>query len=104
MITFTLGALAALAVGVIVWLVVLFYSINKQVKHLEEQIRGLWVNSERLHDSLNGNLANNIRDLQDDITECNRYTDSRVDKLVNYMEDKFVLKKYNTDNTIDYNN
>lgn len=104
MITFILGALAAIAVGVIVWLVVHIVKMAKQVKLLEKQKEQLWLEIQGRCDSIERELNMVISKLNDRIDTSMSYTDSRLDKLVNIIERDYVTKKNRMDNTIDYNN
>ena len=102
MITFTLGALAAIAVGVMVWLVINIIKMIKQVKQLEEQKEQLWLEIQGRCDSIERNLNEIIRELNTRIDDNYSYTDSRLDKLVNTVERDYVTKKNRMDNTINY--
>ena len=102
MITFTLGALAAIAVGVTVWLVIGIIKMAKQVKQLEKQSEQLWLEIQNRCDSIERELSMTIVELTDRIDSSFSYTDSRMDKLVNHIERDYVTKKNKLDNTIDY--
>lgn len=102
MITFTLGALAAIAVGVTVWLVISITKMNKQVKRLEEQKQDLWLEIQHRCDSIERELNMAISKLNDRVDASMSYTDSRLDKLVNHIERDYITKKNRLDNTIDY--
>ena len=102
MITFISGALAAIAVGVIVWLVVGFVKMAKQVRLLEDQVKNLWLEIQGRCDSIERNLNEIIRELNTRIDDNYSYTDSRLDKLVNTVERDYVTKKNRMDNTINY--
>jgi hypothetical protein len=102
MITFTLGALAAIAVGVTVWLVISITKMNKQVKRLEEQKQDLWLEIQHRCDSIERELNMAISKLNDRVDTSMSYTDSRLDKLVNHIERDYITKKNRLDNTIDY--
>ena len=104
MITFILGALAAIAVGVIVWLVMSVIRMDKQVKQKKEEIQKLWLEIQVRCDSIEHELNRTVSELNSRIDSSISYTDSRLDKLVNYIERDFVTKKNKLDNTIDYNN
>ena len=104
MITFISGALAAIAVGVIVWLVVGIIKMAKQVKQLEEQKQALWLEIQFRCDSIERNLNEVTNELSKRIDDNYSYTDSRLDKLVNHIERDYVTKKNRIDTTIDYNN
>jgi predicted PurR-regulated permease PerM len=112
MITFISGASAAVAVGVIVWLVVNIIKMNKQVRQLEKQKEQLWLGIQGRCDSIERDLNAVINELNGRVDSSISYTDSRLDKLVNHIEHNYVTKKliehdYVTkknrlDNTIDY--
>ena len=102
MIIFTLGALAAIAVGVTVWLVIGIIKMAKQVKQLEEQKEQLWLEIQGRCDSIERNLNEIIRELNTCVDDNYSYTDSRLDKLVNTVERDYVTKKNRMDNTINY--
>jgi len=102
MIIFTLGALAAIAVGVTVWLVIGIIKMAKQVKQLEEQKEQLWLEIQGRCDSIERNLNEIIRELNTRVDDNYSYTDSRLDKLVNTVERDYVTKKNRMDNTINY--
>jgi predicted PurR-regulated permease PerM len=104
MITFILGALAAIAVGVIVWLVTGIIKMSKQVKQLEKQKEQLWLEIQGRCDSIERELNMVIAKLNDRVDTSMSYTDSRLDKLINHIEHTYVTKKNRLDNTIDYNN
>jgi len=104
MITFILGALAAIAVGVIVWLVMSVIKMDKQVKQTKEEVQKLWLEIQVRCDSIGRELNGTGIELNNRIDSSFSYTDSRLDKLVNYIERDYVTKKNKLDNTIDYNN
>jgi hypothetical protein len=104
MITFILGALAAIAVGVIVWLVISIIKMDKLVKQKREEIQNLWLEIQHRCDSIERELNGTGIELNNRIDSSISYTDSRLDKLVNYIERDFVAKKNKLDNTINYNN
>jgi len=104
MITFTLGALAAVAVGVTVWLVIGIIKMAKQVKQLEKQSEQLWLEIQNRCDSIERELSMAITELSGRVDSSFSYTDSRMDKLVNHIERDYVTKKNKLENTIDYNN
>jgi hypothetical protein len=104
MITFTLGALAAVAVGVTVWLVIGIIKMAKQVKQLEKQSEQLWLEIQNRCDSIERDLSMTITELSGRVDSSFSYTDSRLDKLVNHIERDYVTKKNKLENTIDYNN
>jgi DNA anti-recombination protein RmuC len=102
MITFILGALAAIAVGVTVWLVINIIKMAKQVKLLEEQKQNLWLEIQSRCDSIERELNRTIDELNNRVDSSLSYTDSRLDKLVNHIEHEYVTKRNRLDNTIDY--
>jgi hypothetical protein len=104
MITFTLGASAAIVVGAIVWLVISIIKISKQVKHLEKQKEQLWLEIQGRCDSIERMLGELERELSHRNDETFRYVDSRLDKMYNQIERDYVTKKNRLENTIDYNN
>jgi predicted PurR-regulated permease PerM len=104
MITFTLGASVAIAVGAIVWLVVSIIKMSKQVKHLEKQKEQLWLEIQGRCDSIERMLGELERELSQRNDETFRYVDSRLDKMYNHIERDYVTKKNRLENTIDYNN
>jgi predicted PurR-regulated permease PerM len=104
MITFILGASAAIVVGAIVWLVVNIIKMSKQVKHLEKQKDSLWLEIQSRCDSIERMLGELERELSQRNDETFRYVDSRLDKLYNQIERDYVTKKNKLENTIDYNN
>jgi hypothetical protein len=104
MITFTLGASVAIAVGAIVWLVVSIIKMSKQVKHLEKQKEQLWLEIQGRCDSIERMLGELERELSQRNDENFRYVDSRLDKMYNHIERDYVTKKNRLENTIDYNN
>ena len=104
MITFILGSLAAIAVGVIVWLVMSVIRMDKQVKQKKEEIQKLWLEIQHRCDSIERELNGTGIELNNRIDSSFSYTDSRLDKLVNHIERDYVTKKNRLDNSIDYNN
>jgi len=103
MITFTLGALAAIAVGVMVWLVINIIKMIKQVKQLKEQTQQLWLDIQHRCESIERELTRTEIELFNRIESSISYTDSRLDKLVNHLERDYVTKKNKLDNSIEYN-
>lgn len=104
MITFISGALAAIAVGVTVWLVVGIIKMSKQVKQLEKQKEQLWLEIQGRCDSIERELNRAIHELNERNDTSMSYTDSRLDRLINQIEHNYVTKKDKADNTIEYNN
>jgi hypothetical protein len=102
MITFISGALAAVAVGVTVWLVIGIIKMAKQVKRLEEQKSQLWLEIQNRCDSIERDLNMAIHELSDRNDSAISYTDSRLDKLANHIKSEYVTKRNRLDNTIDY--
>lgn len=104
MITFILGALAAIGVGVIVWLVTCVIRMGKQVKLHETNIKQLLLDIQHRCNSIERELNGTGIELNNRIDSSFSYTDSRLDKLVNHIEREYVTKKNKLDNTINYNN
>ena len=104
MITFILGALAAAAVGVLVWLSVSIIRSLKRVKSLEDENMAQWREIEERCNSIERTLDQMIKDTNSRIDENFSYTDSRFDKFANIIERDYITKKNKLDNTIGYNN
>lgn len=104
MITFTLGALAAVAVGVLIWLTISVIGSLKRVKSLEEENIIQWRDIEERYNSIERKLDQAIDIINRRIDENYSYTDSRFDKFANAIERDYVTKKNKLDNTIGYNN
>ena len=102
--TFILGALAAIAVGVLVWLVGSVLGSLRRVKSLEKQNEQVWLEIQHRCDSIERRLDEAIQIVERRIDENYSYTDSRFDKLSNSIERNYVSKVDKTSNTISYNN
>jgi hypothetical protein len=81
MITFILGALATIVVGVMVWLTVSTIGMISKVKHLETQQEFLYREINERFDIINRQLDQLITDMNLRVDDNYRYTDSRMDKL-----------------------
>lgn len=104
MITFTLGALAAVAVGVLVWLSVSIIGSLKRVKSLENENQVQWREIEERYNSIERKLDEAIDIINRRIDDNYSYTDSRFDKFANAIERNYVSKVDKNSNTISYNN
>lgn len=104
MITFTLGALAAVAVGVLVWLTISVIGSLKRVKLLEDENQVQWRDIEERYNSIERKLDEAINIISRRIDENYSYTDSRFDKFANHIERNYVSKIDKASNTISYNN
>jgi len=104
MITFILGALAAVAVGVLGWLLSNVITILKKVKSLENENQNQWRDIEERHNSIERELTETINSINQRIDDNYSYTDSRFDKFNNHIERDYVSKIDRTSNTISYNN
>jgi CHASE1-domain containing sensor protein len=81
MITFILGALATIVVGVMVWLTVSTIGMISKVKHLETQQEFLYREINERCNAINHQLDHLIQETNHRIDENYSYTDSRMDKL-----------------------
>jgi ribosome assembly protein YihI (activator of Der GTPase) len=81
MITFILGALATIVVGVMVWLTVSTIGMISKVKHLETQQELLYKEINERFDAINHQLDQLVTDMNRRIDDNYSYTDSRLDKL-----------------------
>jgi hypothetical protein len=104
MITFTLGALAAVAVGVLIWLTISVIGSLKRVKSLEEENIIQWRDIEERYNSIERKLDQAIDIINRRVDENYSYTDSRFDKFNNHIERNYVSKIDKNSNTISYNN
>ena len=107
MITFTLGALAAVAVGVLIWFTMLTISVIgslKRVKSLEEENIIQWRDNEERYNSIERKLDEAIDIINRRVDDNYSYTDSRFDKFNNHIERNYVSKIDKNSNTISYNN
>jgi len=103
MITFILGALAAVAVGVLGWLLSNVITILKKVKSLENENQNQWRDIEERHNSIERELTETINSINQRIDDNYSYTDSRFDKFNNHIERDYVSKVDKNSNTISYN-
>jgi hypothetical protein len=104
MITFILGALAAVAVGVLVWLTISILGSLKRVKSLEDENIAQWREIEERCNSIERKLDQAIGLVEHRIDSNFSYTDSRFDKFANIIERDYVSKIDKSSNTISYNN
>ena len=104
MITFILGALAAAAVGVLVWLSISITRSLKRVKSLEDENIAQWREIEERCNSIERKLDQAIGLVEHRIDSNFSYTDSRFDKFANIIERDYVSKIDKASNTISYNN
>lgn len=104
MITFILGASAAIAVGVLIWVSVSIIGSLKRVKSLEDENIAQWREIEERCNSIERTLDQMIREVNGRIDSNFSYTDSRFDKFANTIERDYVTKKDKLNNTINYNN
>jgi len=104
MITFILGALAAVAVGVLGWLSVSVIGSLKRVKSLEQENQVQWREIEERYNSIERKLDEAIDIVNRRIDDNYSYTDSRFDKFNNHIERSYVSKVDKASNTINYNN
>ena len=104
MITFTLGALAAIAVGVLIWLTISIIGSLKRVKLLENENQVQWRDIEECYNSIERKLDQAIDIVNRRVDENYSYTDSRFDKFANHIDRNYVSKIDKNSNTISYNN
>jgi len=104
MITFILGALAAVAVGVLGWLLNNVITMLKKVKSLENENQNQWRDIEERYNSIERKLDEAIDIVNRRIDDNYSYTDSRFDKFNNHIERSYVSKVDKASNTINYNN
>ena len=104
MITFILGALAAVAVGVLVWLTISILGSLKRVKSLEDENIAQWREIEERYNSIERKLDQAIDIINRRVDDNYSYTDSRFDKFNNHIERDYVSKIDKSSNTISYNN
>ena len=102
MITFLLGVSATVIVGILVWLIIGTVKVSKKVKSMEEEMKHIWMDIESRYNS----IERDRHDLQEAtdrrIDGVISYTDSRLDKLINEISNKFITKKDKLDNTVNY--
>jgi|LakMenE01Jun11ns_1017448.scaffolds.fasta_scaffold9506797_2 hypothetical protein len=104
MITFILGALAAVAGGVLGWLSVSIIGSLKRVKSLENENQVQWRDIEERYNSIERKLDEAIDIINRRVDDNYSYTDSRFDKFNNHIERNYVSKIDKNSNTISYNN
>ena len=88
MITFILGALATIVVGVMVWLIISTISIISKVKHLKTEQELLYREIKEQFNNIDHQLDQLIQDTNRRIDENYSYTDSRLDKLETKLSNK----------------
>ena len=100
--TFILGVSATVVVGILVWLIIGTVKVSKKVKSMEEEMKHIWMDIESRYNS----IERDRHDLQEAtdrrIDGVISYTDSRLDKLINEISNKFITKKDKLDNTVNY--
>jgi hypothetical protein len=102
MITFLLGVSATIVVGMLVWLTIGAIKVSKKVKSLDEEMRNVWMDIESRYNSIERD-RHSLQEATDRRIDGNiSYTDSRFDKLINDINNKFVSKKDKFDNTVNY--
>jgi len=104
MITFILGVSATVVVGMLVWCVIDLKKSNERIKLIEIEKQKIWTEIERRCDSIERELYEIQRELNNRVDETFKYTDSRFDKFNNYIERNYVSKVDKSSNTISYNN
>jgi hypothetical protein len=104
MITFLLGVSAAVVVGILVWLIIGAIKVSKKVKSIEEEMKIIWRDIESRYDSTERDRHTLQESTDRRIDGTISYIDSRLDKLINEVNSKFVTKKDKFDNTVNYNN
>lgn len=104
MITFILGALATVVVGVLGWLLSNIISMLKRVKSLENENQIQWRDIEERYNSIERKLDEAIDIINRRVDDNYSYTDSRFDKFANAIERNYVSKVDKNSNTISYNN
>ena len=88
MITFILGALATIVVGVMVWLTVSTISNLSKVKQLEAETESLCREINERFDNINRQLDQLIQEMDRSVAGVYSYTDSRLDKLETKLSNK----------------
>ena len=88
MITFILGALATIVVGVMVWIIISTISIISKVKHLKTEQELLYREIKEQFNNIDHQLDQLIQDTNRRIDENYSYTDSRLDKLESKLSNK----------------
>jgi len=102
MITFLLGVSATVVVGILVWLTIGAVKVSKKVKSLDEEMRNVWMDIESRYNSIERDRHTLQEATDRRIDSVISYTDSRLDKLINDINNKFVSKKDKFDNTVNY--
>ena len=88
MITFILGALATIVVGVMVWLTVSTINNLSKVKQLETETESLYREINERFDHINRQLDQLIQEMDRSVAGVYSYTDSRLDKLETKLSNK----------------
>jgi hypothetical protein len=102
MITFLLGVSATVVVGILVWLTIGAIKVSKKVKSLDEEMRNVWMDIESRYNSIERD-RHSLQEVTDRRIDNNiSYVDSRLDKLINEINNKFITKKDKLDNTVNY--
>lgn len=102
MITFLLGVSATVVVGILVWLTIGTIKVSKKVKSIEEEMRNVWMDIESRYNSIERD-RHDLQEVTDRRIDSNiSYIDSRLDKLINEISNKFITKKDKLDNTVNY--
>jgi|688.fasta_scaffold01094_26 hypothetical protein len=102
MITFLLGVSATVVVGILVWLTIGAIKVSKKVKSIEEEMRNVWMDIESRYNSIERD-RHDLQEVTDRRIDNNiSYIDSRLDKLINEISNKFITKKDKLDNTVNY--
>lgn len=104
MITFLLGVLATVVVGMLVWLTIGAIKVSRKVKSMEEEMKHIWMDVESRYNSIERDRHALQEATDRRIDNTISYIDSRLDKLINEVSSKFVTKKDKFDNTVNYNN
>lgn len=88
MITFILGALATIVVGVMVWLTVSTINNLSKVKQLEAEQELTYRDINERFDHINRQLDQLIQEMDRSVAGVYSYTDSRLDKLETKLSNK----------------
>lgn len=88
MITFILGALATIVVGVMVWLTVSTVNNLSKVKQLETETESLYREINERFNHINRQLDQLIQEMDRSVAGVYSYTDSRLDKLETKLSNK----------------
>lgn len=92
MITFILGALATIVVGVMVWLTISTINNLSKVKQLKIETESLCREINERFDNINRQLDQLIQEMDRSVAGVYSYTDSRLDKLETKLETKLSNK------------